>query len=446
VEHYDFIALGGGNAGLTAAKRIRAAGKKVALIDPTPIGGLCALRGCNPKKVLVRAVEVLNVVREASRHGIAIGEPAIVWEAVIARKRSFTDAVPARTEQDLGEAGIEYIEAAPRFTSSESLEAGSRTLSFDQVLVAAGSAPRELDFPGAAHVRTSDDILDLSDVPRRLAIIGSGVVAFEFAHVFLRLRSEVHMLMRGRDALKRSETGVVKHAIEHLRALGLRLHADVEVSALERTGAAYHVRLDNGESVAADFVLNAAGRPPVLDALALEEADVEYSARGVKVDHFLRSISNRKVFAAGDAHGRMQLSPIASYEGAVVAENVLQGDTRRVDYSAIPTVVFMDPPLADVGLTEDEARGKGLDIDVVTQDMADWIVFRIAGEGAPAHGKAIYDKRTGRVLGAHLFGPGADDNIHVFAMAMRYGITRGQLSEMIYAYPTFGSAMAYLAQ
>lgn len=442
MDHYDFIVLGGGNAGLAASHAVKAAGKKVVLIDPTPIGGLCALNGCNPKKVLVRATEVLHLVRESGEHGITTGEVQIAWNAVIDRKETFTDPVTESSEQGLAKAGIEYIKAPARFISGETLEVEGRTLSFDSALVATGSAPRKLSFAGAEHVSTSDDLLALRTVPERLVIIGSGVVGVEFGHVFTRLGSRVHMLMRGREALTRSDAELVSHLTAHLQTLGLTLHREVEVQSVERSGSGYDVRLTNGQSVGADFVLNAAGRPPLLRPLELEAAHVEYSEKGVKVDEYLRSVSNRKVFAAGDAHGRMQLSPVASYEGRIVARNVLNGATR-VDYSAIPSTVFTVPPLAAVGMTQDEAREKGLDVDVVTQDMSEWTVFRIAGE-RPSYGKAIFDKRDGRVLGAHLLGPGADENIHVFAMAMRYGITRSRLSEMIYVYPSLGSAMRHL--
>lgn len=443
MDHYDFIALGGGNAGLAASHAVKAAGKKVLLIDPTPIGGLCALNGCNPKKVLVRATEVLHLVRESREHGIATGKVESDWGAVIDRKETFTDPVTESSEQGLVKAGIEYIKAPARFISGETLEVEGRTLSFDSALVATGSAPRKLSFAGAEHVATSDDILALRAIPERLVIIGSGVVGVEFGHVFTRLGSRVHMLMRGHEALKSSDAELVSHLMEHLQTLGLTLHHDVEVQAVERSGSGHDVRLTNGRSLSADFVLNAAGRPPLLKPLELEAAQVDYGEKGVKVNEYLRSVSNPKVFAAGDAHGRMQLSPVASYEGRVVARNVLNGDATPVDYSAIPSTVFTVPPLAAVGMTEDEAREKGLDVDVVTQDMSEWTVFRIAGE-KPSYGKVIFDKRDGRVLGAHLLGPGADENIHVFTMAMRYGITRSRLSEMIYVYPSFGSAMRHL--
>src|SRR5687767_6352085 len=154
MDHYDFIALGGGNAGLTAAKRVKAAGRKVALIDPTPVGGLCPLRGCNPKKVLVRATEVLQLVRDAGEHGITTGKVSIDWNAVIDRKHRFTDPVTAAAEDGLRDAGVDYIKAAPRFTAPDRLEVDGRALAFDGVVVATGSAPRRLAFPGADRVAT----------------------------------------------------------------------------------------------------------------------------------------------------------------------------------------------------------------------------------------------------------------------------------------------------
>jgi glutathione reductase (NADPH) len=442
VEHYDFIALGGGNAGLGASKGVRAAGKKVALIDPMPIGGLCGLRGCNPKKVLVRATEVLHIVKEAGEHGIGPIDAPIDWRAVIERKQRFTDPVTPRTEKSLRDAGIDYIRAAPRFIAPDRLDVEGRTLSFDGLAIATGSAPRRLSFPGAQYVSSSDDLLELETIPRHLVIIGAGVVGFEFAHVFARLGSSVHMLVRGREILKGREADLVSRLVQHTRTLGVTFHEEVEVQAVTEKQGAYEVELSNTTCLAADFVLNASGRPANLEGLALEKANVKYNAHGIEVTDYLRSPGDPRVFAGGDAHGKRELSPVASYEGAIIAHNFLHGDERRADYSAIPSAIFTIPPFASVGVTEDAAR-KERDIDVAAQDMSEWLVFAIAGE-KPAHGKVIFEKSTGRVLGAHLFGPAADEHIHVFAMAMRYGITRQQLREMIYVYPSLGSAMGNL--
>lgn len=443
MTHYDFITLGGGNAGIAASKRIAAAGKRVALIDPTPIGGLCSLRGCNPKKVLVRATEALEEIREAGEHGIRTREVQIDWSAVIDRKHRFTDSVTEQTEASLGKAGVEHIKAPARFVAPDRLEVHGREISFDAALVATGSSPRRLAFPGADHTVTSDDILEMRRVPERLVIIGAGVVAFELGHVFARLGSAVHVLMRGREALAGFDRDIVAKLVEHSGSLGITFHEAVEVERIDGADSALSVVLDSGVTLPADVVLNAAGRPPNLSELGLEAAGVEYSDKGVVVDEYLRSPGNRRVLAAGDAHGRRQLSPVASYEGKIVARNVLGGDIERVDVSAVPSAVFTVPPLATVGLTEAKAREQGLAVDVALEDMSEWTVSSI-NAAKTVHAKLVTEQETGRILGAHMLGAKADEMIHVFAMAMRFAITTRQLSEMIYVYPTFSSNLAYL--
>lgn len=443
MEHFDFIALGGGNAGLMASKKVAAAGKKVALIDPTPIGGLCPLWGCNPKKILQRATEVLQEVREAGEHGIYASEVRMDWSRMIDRKHRFTDPVTETTEQGLTAAGVEYIKAPPHFVAPDVLEADGRRLSFEGVVIATGSLPRPLSFPGAHYVSTSNDILELRRVPKTLAVIGAGVVAFEFGQVFARLGSHVHMLMHGHQALDNNDQDLVEKLVEYSRSLGITFHEAVEVQRIEAQSETYTVTLDNGWTLSADTILNAAGRPANIGGLNLDAAGVEYDSRGVVINDYLRSPHNARVFAAGDAHGAMELSPVASYEGRLVAQNFLYGDREREGLNTVPATVYTVPPLAGVGLTESQARARGFAVEVAAEDMSEWTVFRLVGR-RPAHGKLIGDKATGRILGAHLYGPEADENINLFAMAMRFGITRAQLSEMVYVYPTFASALGSL--
>lgn len=440
-EHYDFIALGGGNAGLGASTTAAAAGRKVALVDPTEIGGLCALGGCNPKKVLVRATDVLQEVRDAGEHGIATGEPRIDWNRVIDRKHRFTDPATRNAERGLAESGVELIRGQPRFVGPDRLEVAGRVLSFDAIVVATGSTPTPFSFPGAEHVRTSDDILELREVPRSLAIIGAGAVAFEFAQAYARAGSAVHVFMRSARALRPFDEDLSARLVEHSRTLGITFHTEANVAAVTPTA----VRLADGSEVAADFVLNAAGRRPQLADLDLDAAGVATTERGVTVNEYLQSPGNPRVYAAGDAHGRLMLSPVASYEGRIVAHNILHPEAKRqADYGAIPSAVFTVPPLARVGMTAADARVAGLDVEVALQDMSASTVFRIA-HAAPAWGKLVWERASGRVLGADLYHAGADDIIHLFALAIRHGISRQQLGEMVYAYPTLTSGVAYLA-
>jgi len=443
MPHYDFIAIGGGNAGLAAAHRIARAGRKVALVDRGPVGGLCSLAGCNPKKVLVRATEVLEEVRRAGEHGIETGEVRIAWPRVIARKRGFTDPVPEKTEEALAKSGVILLRGSARFASVNALEVAGEKLTAEGFLVATGSTPRRLGFPGAELAKTSDDILELSEVPGDLVILGAGVVAFEFGQVFARVGSRVTMLHRSARALSNMDEQMAEAVLSHSRRLGLEFLAHAQVREIRRVAGrlAVEANVDGEERVfPADFVLNAVGRVPAIESLALAAAGVEASPEGVLVDEYLRSPGNRRVFAAGDARGRPQLSPVASYEGRLVAKNFLEGDTVPARYDGVPQALYTVPPLAAVGMTEAQAREKGLDIEIALNDMSDWKVYAIAGE-RPALSKVVTEKGSRKILGAHLFGASAAEQIHVFAMAIRFGLTAEDLGHVVWAYPTFSSAL-----
>lgn len=441
---YDLVVIGGGNTGLSAAYGVAAAGRRVALVDRGPVGGLCSLAGCNPKKVFVRATEVLDEVRRAGEHGIRTGDVSIDWRKVWRRKKSFTDPVPEETEASLRNRGIELLRGEARFVGPDRIAAGERVLTAEGFVVATGSHPRRLPFPGRELVRTSNDVLEIEEPPASMAIIGSGVVAFEFGQVFARLGTKVTILMRHGRALPGFDEDFIESVLRFTEGLGVEFWKDTEVRAASRAGNGVRLDLQRaGESISmeADFVLNAAGRVAAIESLDLPAAGVVWTERGVSVDAYLRSPDNRRVFAGGDAHGERQLSPVASYEGRVIARNFLKGEAERVDYSRIPSAVFTVPPLASVGMTEQEARRAGRPVEVASNDMTAWKVYAIAGEPA-ARAKVVAEKGTGLILGAQLFGAGAAENIHSFALAMRAGMTTEQFRELVFVYPTFSSALS----
>lgn len=447
MKQYDMVVIGGGNTGLSAAYRVARAGRRVALVDKGPVGGLCSLAGCNPKKIFVRASEVLETVRRAGEHGVNTSEISINWERVWARKHSFTDPVSESTERSLANAGIERARGVARFVDGQTLVVGNEQIRADAFVIATGSHPRPFEFPGAALLKTSDDILELKQPPQRMVIIGSGVVAFEFSHVFARLGTQVTMLMRGRGGLAGFDDDFSRVALDFTRDhLGVEIISAAQVTSIGSNGDLYHVEFSSGggpDARDAEFVLNAAGRVAAIEELDLTRANVEASHRGVVVNAFLRSPTNRRVFAGGDAHGTRQLSPVASYEGRVIARNFLEGDVREVDYRSVPQSIFTTPPLASVGLTETIARQIGHEIEVRTSDMTKWLVYSIAGEPI-ARAKVVVESKTGKVLGAQLFGAGASENIHFFALAIQGGVTAEHLTEMVYAYPTFASTIQSL--
>ncbi len=445
MKRYDFVAIGGGNAGLTAAGKIAAAGHRTALIDRGAVGGLCSLNGCNPKKVFVRTTELLDEIRHAERFGITVDGAKVDWRRVIERKESFTSPVTPQTEASLQAQGIDLIQGSPRFTSRNTLEVNGETIEAGAVIIATGSTPRQLEFAGAEFVKTSNDILAVRQAPKDLVIVGAGVVAYEFGQVFARLGARVTILAHSRPLAGEDEK-IVDALVEFSEGLGVRTIQQAKVHSVQQNGNDYLVEYEadgKAQSVKADFILNAAGRVPSIDELDLEKAGVERNKRGVVVNEFLRSPSNPHIFAGGDAHGRLQLSPVASYEGRVVAKNFLEGDKEKADYDSIPRAIYTVPQLASVGLTESEARQQGLDIDVLTNDMKDWKTYVIITGGETARAKIIEEKGSGRILGAHLFAPNAGDTINVYALAMKFNVKASDLRDMVFSYPTLMSALPY---
>lgn len=446
MKRYDFVAIGGGNAGLTAAAKIASAGHQTALIDKGAVGGLCSLNGCNPKKVFVRTTELVNEIRRAATFGVEVSEPRVDWSRVIERKESFTSPVTPQTVASLKEQGIDLIQGSPQFISKSALEINGEEIEAGAFVIATGSYPRPLEFAGAELARTSNDILAVREIPRNLVIIGAGVVAFEFGQAFARLGSRVTMLARGNRALAGEEEDLVDGLVEFSKTLGVNILTQAKPHSIVKQDAGLVIEFEadgKAETLAADFILNAAGRIPSIDRLALDKAEVETSWRGVVANDFLRSKTNPNIFAAGDAQGRLQLSPVASYEGRLVAKNFLEGDTERADYEAVPRAIYTIPPLASVGLTEAEARKRGLDVSVTSSEMTNWKVNAIIEGGEPARAKVITEKASGRIVGAHIWGANAGDNINFFALAMKYKIPADEIKDMVFAYPTLASALPY---
>ena len=294
-------------------------------------------------------------------NGVQVNQARIDWPDLIRFKRSFTDPVPKNREADYTKAGIEAFHDRAQFVGPTVVQVGKDILEGRNVLIATGATPRKLDIPGEQFLTTSERFLELESLPDRIVFIGGGYISVEFAHVALRAGKQVTILHRGERVLERFDPELVEQLTQRTCKLGADIQLRTEVNGIEKNGDRLLVRAaTNGEQrgFEADLVVHGAGRAPDIEDLNLTAAHVEAEKHGVKVNRYLQSTSNPCVYAAGDAasSGGPPLTPIAGYEGRIVATNLLEGNRATALYTAVPSVVFSVPPLATAGLSEQAAH------------------------------------------------------------------------------------------
>lgn len=446
-ENFDVVILGTGNAGMGAAGVTRAAGKSVAMIESRDVGGTCPIRGCVPKKVLVAAAQVLHQIDLAPRHHISVGDVKLDWPALVARERTFVDGVPDDFRKSLENREIELIEGRAKFVGENAIAVNGRTLEAENIVIATGSTPRELPLNGADLMITSDEILELATLPERLVFIGGGVIALEFGHVFARAGTEVTILEVMDRLLPSMEADAVAQIHQESERIGIKILTGVTVDGIAAAGNALQVNFTHDgkqQSIEADRVANGAGRVPDVAGLDLDAGNVAHDRLSLSVTEELRSTSNAHVWVAGDAvGGTAQLSPVASYEGRIVGNNILNGGGQTPVYGHIPATVYTVPALASVGMTEQEATASGRSFQVKGGDMSSWRSSMTHAETV-SFSKVLVEDGTNAILGAHIVGHGAEEIIHLFAMVMKHDLGASALSDMVYAYPTFASDIKFM--
>ena len=447
-KQFDVVVIGTGTAASTVATACREAGWQVAIIDSLPFGGTCALRGCDPKKVLVGAAEVVDWARHVKGKGIREDGLSLDWADLMRFKRSFTDPVPQNREEGFAQAGIVPFHGRARFVGPMSVQVNQDLLEGRHVVIATGAKPRKLNIEGEEYSTTSDEFLELESLPRRILFVGGGYISMEFAHISLRADRSVTILHRGKRLLEGFDADLVQQLLVKTRKLDALVEFEAEVKAIEKRnpGLTVHAEIAGSErTFAADMVVHGAGRVPDIEDLNLAEAKVESEKRGVKVNEFMQSVSNPAIYAAGDAaaSGGPPLTPVAGYEGRIVAENLLKGNHAKAKYAAIPTVAFSIPPVASVGMSENSAREKGLKFRTTREITSSWYSSRRVAEDCSGF-KVLIEEGSDRILGAHLLGPHAEEVINLFALAMASDVRAADLREAVFAYPTVASDLRYM--
>lgn len=442
IKHYDVFVIGTGTAGKGVAKDCAAEGMKVAIADNRIYGGTCPNRGCDPKKVLVGATEVIQMASHLKGKGI-VEVPEINWQELQKFKSTFTNAVPAVTEKDLKKSGIELYHQSPKFIDENTLSVEGKTITASKIVIATGQKPMELKIPGREYLLTSDDFLRQAHLPDELIFIGAGYIGMEFAHIAARCGAKVTVIEFAERPLAPFEAAIVDHLTKASEDLGIQFIFNAEATKIEKLRTNVRVSYKkNGktESVKAKAVFNTAGRVPSIDELDLEKGNVAFEKGGISVNEYLQNTTNKSVYACGDvsASGALPLTPTSSQESRVVSINIREGNYEKMDFPPVPSVVFTLPQLAAIGLTEQQAKEKGYDIIVEYKSVPHWFnAKRIANE-VYAY-KTIVDKKRNLILGAHIIGAGAGEMINLFVLAMCGKLTPENLKAMIFAYPTWGN-------
>ena len=440
-ERYDIVIIGGGNAGFGVSAVAAEAGKRIAFIEEWDFGGTCPNRGCTPKKVLVAAAHALHEIEIAKVHGIEVGEPKLDWAKLIDREKAMIASVPTRLGELASSRG-DVFRGHARFVGPRSVAVGDTVLEGEHVVVAAGSKPRPLPIPGAEHLITSDQVLSERTLPEEVVFIGGGVIAMEFSHVYARAGAKVTILEALPRVLPNLDADAVAQVRQESERIGIVVKTGVEVREIGRANGRLRVAYahEGGEhTIDAERVVNGAGRVANVDTLDLEAGEVRHDGVRIEVDPYLRSVSNPAVWVCGDALvSSAQLSPLATYEGQLVGRNIVNGASERPDYASVPSCVYTVPALASVGLTEAEAAAKKLKVAVTINDMRDWFSGETYGETA-AWAKVLGEEASGRIVGAHIVGHSGEELIHLFALAMKHGITAAEIKSTVFAFPTFSA-------
>lgn len=437
-ETFDLIVLGGGSGGLATAFRAARHGARVALLEPGALGGTCVHVGCVPKKALWFAGQLAREQQLALDYGFASTPGPLDWEHFRELRQRYIDGIRERYTSRLADAGIEVFAEYGRFVGPHTIAtSGGRELHAAQVVIATGGRPRRLDLPGFELGMVSDDMFALRSLPKRIAVIGGGYIAIEFAGLLNALGSQVTLHVRNR-MLTDFDAELVDRLERDMCDAGIEITHQVKVTGLHRDGECIVIDDEvNGPCGPYDAVLWAIGRVPNSDRLDLAAAGIHADEHGHVVTDAWQNTNVEGVCAVGDVTERPELTPVAVAAGRRLADRLFGGlPDSRLDYEQIPSVVFAEPPLAMVGLTEAQARqfhGDRVHVYRANFTPLQWAVARREHRSLM---KIITEGDDERVVGMHVLGSAADEMLQGFAVAMKMGLRKRDLEATVAIHPS----------
>jgi len=439
----NIVIIGGGPAGYVAAIHAAHLGASVALVEKDKLGGTCLNRGCIPTKALVRSAETLLEARRANDFGIDVGNIKINFPKIMARKSNIVNQLVTGVEQLMKSNKISVHRDSGRILSPHLVKVNDEEIATKKLIIATGSESTLLPIPGLdlPGVLTTDDILELKELPKSLVVIGGSHVGVEFANIFNGLGAKVTIVKRRPLLLEPIDEEIGRRFAQTLPRQGIEVKIGAAVKAIRREGSVLKVVWDTPEGeqgVEGQMVLMATGRAPYTEGLGLSELGIKIDDRAIVVNERLET-NVEDVYAVGDVLGKSMLAHVASYEGEVAVENAL-GRSRLADYRAVPSCVFTQPEIAGVGITEKAAKESGIPHKVSKFPFAA-CGRAVAMDETMGMVKMICDAESGRVLGMHIMGPHASDLIAEGVLAIQLGATAKDIAHTIHAHPTLPEAV-----
>jgi mercuric reductase len=449
-RHFDALILGCGSAGTTAAKRLHADGHTVAVVERDQPGGDCPLRACVPTKALLRSAHVYALLKRAAAFGIEPGIIAFDWAKVMARKEDIVRQTGvAGAAEKFEQQGIALFKGQASFEDEHSVRVAGLVLCGERILIATGSQPARPDIPGLDAVKpiTSVEAVSMPKLPASMIVIGGGPVGCEFAQLFSIFGVKVVLLHAGEAILPREEPELSRVVQDALEENGVILRAAARVDHFLKEGTQKKVRAEvRGEmhDLLAEEILVATGREASTAGLGLSAAGVTTERGRVLVNDFLQT-SRPHIYAAGDMCGPLLYTHFAHYQGRVAAANMFADKPVPADYRVVPRVTFTEPPIASVGLTEQQAHATGRDVRSAMMQVAALGKALVESE-AKGLVKLVADARSGEILGGHIAAASAGEMIHEVVAAMTAHATMRDLAEAIHAFPNYAEGIQAAAR
>lgn len=435
---YDLFVIGAGSGGVRAARIAAGYGVKVGIAEKNYYGGTCVNVGCVPKKLMTYVSSYATHMEDAAGYGWEIGARSLIWKTFISRKNKEIERLNGIYERMLKNAGVDILWGNAEILDAHTVRIQDRTVTAERILIATGGRAVKPDIEGAKEYGiTSDDVFYLEEQPKRLVVVGVGYIGLEFAGIFNGLGSKVDVLFRKDKILNEGFDEDVRTFLQaEMTKKGIHFHSQTNVVRVEKIAQGLKIHLDNGQFLGADQILFATGRLPNIDDLRLPEVGVKTEQNGAIIVNQDEQTSIPSIYAVGDVTDRIALTPVALAEGHALVDRLYGRKNRHISYENIPSAVFSDPNVAQVGLTEAQARRKfGDDIDIYKADFRAMRMI-LAERDERTLMKLIVHRTSNKVLGVHMVGTDAGEIIQGFATALIAGATKADFDATIGIHPT----------